>query len=252
MGKGKSVNRRLLRVIFEEDEMNILVQKDVAKPSSRRTFARISTEALTLKDVIHSLSGIIDDERNGYCLLPFMDARSESLQRLDIYTSLRKQRADKAYILSNGRNTIYVLDYVVRERKIYHDPVLCIIGPDAEKIANYVLKQLSKILLSKTYNIELNENAIRDFSRLTGYERTEVIKQLSDTFKEAEIALKMRLLREVTDERVPSAGRKLSEEIIKDVESKAVSREPIDLRSIIPFGITLLLMIMLLIILLRV
>ncbi len=231
--------------------MDILVQSNISEPLSKKMFARISTKTLTLKDVILSLSDIIDNEQNGYRILPFLDARSESLQRLDIYSSLRKKRADKAYVISNGRNTIYVLDYVIKAQKIYHDPVLCIIGPDAEKIADYVLKRLSKILLSKTYRIELNERAVEDFSRLMGYKRMEVIKQISDTFREAEIALKMKLLKGNLEETAPP-NRRLSEKIIRDFESKSIAREPADLRSMIPFIIAIILIILLLAILLRV
>ena len=103
--------------------MEILIQKNISEPSSRKVFAQISTQVLTLEDVIRSISSIIDDEKQGYRRLPFINARSESIQRLDIYTSLRKTRADKAFILSNGRNTIYMLDYVVKAQRVYHDPV---------------------------------------------------------------------------------------------------------------------------------
>ncbi len=233
--------------------MNILIQKEISDTSSRKIFAQISTEALTLKDVVLSLRDIIDDEKNGYHMLPLLDAKSESLQRLDIYTSLRRERADKAYIISNGRNTIYLLDYVVKTRKIYHDPVLCIIGPEAEEIAKHALKRLSRLLLSKTYRIELNDEAVRDFSRLIGCEKREVIKHLSEIFEEAKMALKMRFLKEDANENVaPLSSNGLSEKILRDMEKRAPSREPIDLKSIIPFATTIILMILLLIILMRI
>jgi len=232
--------------------MNIIIQRNISEPSSRKVFAQISTEVLTLKDVVRSLSSIIDDEKNGYYRLPLINARSESLQRLDIYTSLRRRRADKAYIVSNGRNTIYMLDYVVKAQRVYHDPVLCIIGPEAEEIARHALRRLSRLLLSKTYRIELNEEAVRDFSRLMGYKRTEVVKNLSEIFREAEIALKMKLLKgDMNEKDVPTSNKRLSKEIIKEIEKRPLSVEPINLKSIIPFGITVILMLLLLIILMR-
>ena len=233
--------------------MNILVQKDVSDLSSRKVFAQISTEALTLKDVILSIKDIIDDERNGYHRLPLLDAKSESLQRLDIYTSLRRERADKAYVISNGRNTIYLLDYVVKTRRIYHDPVLCIIGPEAEEIAEHALKRLSKILLSKMYRIELNDEAVRDFSKLVGCEKREVIKHITEIFEEAKMALKMRLLEgDVEEEDASSSAKGLSEELLRDIDKRTVSREPLDFESIIPFVATMVLIVLLLIILMRI
>lgn len=230
--------------------MNILVQKDVSNISSRRIFAQISTEALTLKDVILSIKDIIDDERNCYHRLPLLDAKSESLQRLDIYTSLRRERADKAYVISNGRNTIYLLDYVVKTQKVYHDPVLCIIGPEAEEIAEHALKRLSKILISKMYRIELNERAIRDFSKLVGCEKREVIRHITEIFEEAKMALKMRLLKgDLEEENASSSAKGLSEELLRDIDKRAVSREPLDFEGIIPFIVGMILIMLLLIIL---
>ena len=233
--------------------MEILVQKDVSSPSSRKIFAQLSTETLSLKDVILSLRDIIDDEKNGYYRLPLVTARGEGFQRLDFYTSLRRERADRAFIVSNGRNTIYILDYIVRARRVYHDPVLCIIGPEAENIAEYALKRLSKILLSKTYRVELDYRAIVDFSRLTGYEKREVIEYLSEIFKEADIALKMRFLKEDSgNEEFRTYGRRLSEELLKEIEVKSSFRRHSDLRSIVSFGAMIILMVLLLIILTRI
>ena len=233
--------------------MEILVQKDVSSPSSRKIFARLSTETLSLKDVILSLRDIIDDEKNGYYRLPLVTARGEGFQRLDFYTSLRRERADRAFIVSNGRNTIYILDYIVRARRVYHDPVLCIIGPEAENIAEYALKRLSKILLSKTYRVELDYRAIVDFSRLTGYKKREVIEHLSEIFKEADIALKMRFLKEDSgNEEFRTYGRRLSEELLKEIEVKSSFRRHSDLRSIVSFGAMIILMVLLLIILTRI
>ena len=233
--------------------MEILVQKDVSTPSSRKIFAQLSTETLTLKDIILSLRDIIDDEKNGYHRLPLITARGEGFQRLDFYTSLRRERADKAFIISNGRNTIYMLDYIVRARRVYHDPILCIIGPEAEYIAEYALKRLSKILLSKIYRVELDYKAIADFSRLTGYGKREVIKHLSEIFKEADMALKMRLLKEDSEDKESRAyGRRLSEELLREIEVKSSFRRSLDLRSIVSFGATIILMVLLLIILMRI
>lgn len=234
--------------------MEILVQKNISEPASRKVFAKISTEVLSLEDVVRSLSEIIDNKELGYHKLPFISAKSESIQRLDIYTSLRKERVDKAFMVSNGKNTIYMLDYLVKAQKVYHDPVLCIVGPEAEEIAQSALKNLSKLLLPKTYNLRFDYEAIKDFSNLTGNNRSEVIKSLSETFEEAELALKMRLLKDHRDRTEPSTPRNisLSKEIIEDIRGKKpFTPEPFDPASIIPFGIILILMMALIIVLMR-
>lgn len=232
--------------------LEILVQRDLSEPLSRKVFAKISTEVLSLEDIVRSLSNIIDDEELGYHRLPFMNASSKSLQRLDVYTSLRRERADKAFIVSNGKNTIYMLNYVVKAQRIYHDPVLCIVGPEAEKIGQSVLEKLSRLLLSKMYSVKFEDEAVVDFSNLTGYKKSDVIKKLSETFEEAELALKMKLLRKHNDKMEPLTLRSgLSTEIIEDMKPKPLARDPHGLESIIPFGIIVTVMILLLIILMR-
>jgi len=230
-----------------------LIQEDISEPQSRRVFAELSTEVLTIEDVVEALSEVIDNEEEGYHRLPFVSARSEGIRRIDAYTSLRKERADKAYMISNGKNTIYMLDYVVKAQRIYHDPVLCIIGPEAKEIAQLALKNLSRLLLPKMYSLKFRDEAIKDFSNLTGYRKADVIKMLSETFEEAEIALKMNLLKDHMD-KVGSSPRRsgsLSREIIKDIRRKPPRVEPLDLRNAIPFGILLMLMMLLLIVLMR-
>ena len=56
--------------------MDIIIQRDISDLSSRRLYAQITTETLTLKDLVLSLSEIIDDENNGYRILPFVNAIS--------------------------------------------------------------------------------------------------------------------------------------------------------------------------------
>ena len=234
--------------------MEILVQKNLIEPASRKVFAKISTEVLNLEDVVQSLSEIIDDEKLRYYKLPFMSGRSESVQRLDVYTSLRRERADRSYVVSNGKNTIYMLDYVVKTQRIYHDPILCIVGPEAEEIAQLTLNNLSKLLLSKTYYLKFDSEAIKEFSNLLGYKKEEVVKNLSETFEEAEIALKMKLLKEHRNNIESPTLRigTLSKEIIEDVKRKRpLSAEPLDPWRIIPFGIIMMLMILLLVVLTR-
>jgi hypothetical protein len=227
--------------------LEILVQETISKPAPK-VYAKISTEILGLEDVVHSLSEIIDDERLGYHRLPFMDARSESIQRLDAYTSLRKVRVDKAYVVSNGRNTIYMLDYVEKSQKMYHDPVICVVGPEATEIAQSALKNLSRILVPRMYNLRFDDEAIKDFSNLAGYKKADIIKELSEIFEEAELALKMKFLSSDRDKTGILAVKQggLSEKIIEDIKSKPFSHEPIDIRSIIPFGIIVILIMLLL------
>jgi hypothetical protein len=157
-------------------------------------------------------------------------------------------------MVSNGKNTIYMLDYVVKTQRIYHDPVLCIVGLEAEEIAQLVLSNLSKTLLPKMYYLRFDSEAIREFSNLLGYKKDEVIGNLSETFEEAEIALKMKLLKGHKNniETLSLRSGTLSKEIIEDVKrNRPLSAELLDPWKIIPFGIIVLLMILLLIVLSR-
>ena len=124
-----------------------------------------------------------------------------------------------------------MLDYVVKTQRIYHDPVLCIVGPDAEEIAQLTLSNLSKTLLPKTYHLKFDSEAIREFSNLLGYKKDEVTRNLSETFEEAEIALKMKLLKEHRNniESPTLRSGTLSKEIIEDAKRKwSLSAEPLD------------------------
>jgi len=236
--------------------LEILVQEDVSKPLSRRVFAEFSTEVLSLEDVILALSGIIDDEAEGYHRLPFLSAKSEGLEQLDIYTSIRRRRTDRAYVVSNGRNTIYMLDYVVKARRIYHDPVVCIIGPDAERIAERTVRNLKRMLLPKICDMRINDDALTDFAKITGTKKTEVLKEVSKVLEEAEVALKMRLLDEAGKEQVDGrqasvkkgSGR-LSRELLEDLKSRRkppLPIEPIDLQDLASYGIVILFVILML------
>ncbi|MFQ6081346.1 MAG: hypothetical protein ACE5OW_06735 [Candidatus Bathyarchaeia archaeon] len=235
--------------------MEILVQEKLSQPRSRKVFASLSTEVLNLEDVILALSDVIDDEANGYYRLPFISARSQGMERLDAYTSLRKRRADKVYVVSNGRNTIYAMDYVVKTQRVYHDPVVYIVGPDAPEIAKKTLNNLTDLLLPKTYTLRLNERAIADFSRLRGCNKLTTIKKMEEIFEETELALKMALSdgKKNREER-PSKMKELSREILEDIRRQRPPflAEQLNPRDLIAFGIVFTLIILLLIILTRI
>jgi len=145
------------------------------------------------------------------------------MQRLDVYTSLREQRADRVYMISNGKNTIYILDYVVKVRKVYHDPLIYIVGVDAQKIAQTALNNLTNLLLSKTFKLSLDEEVIEEFSNLRGISKTAVIKETEAVFEEAELALKMKLLeRSKSGEKMSNKSEKkrLSSILLEDVKKQ--------------------------------
>lgn len=237
---------------MKRGNLEILVQDKLSEPRSRRVFASLSTEVLSLEDVVLALSEVIDDEANGYFRLPFISARSQGMERLDAYVSLRKRRADKVYVVSNGKNTIYALDYVVKSQRVYHDPVAYIVGPDAPEIAKKTLNNLTDLLIPKTYTLRLNEGAIADFSKLRSYNKFTMIKKMEEIFEEAELALRMALSDGKKDrEESPSKRKELSREILEDIRRQRppFSAEPLNPRDLIAFGIAFTLIIFLLIIL---
>ncbi len=231
--------------------MEILIQKDISKPSSRRVFAEFSTEVLTLEDVVLALREIIDDEKEGYHVLPFVGSVGESVERLDIYTSIHRRRADKAYTISNGRNTIYLLDYVVKAKRVYHDPIICIIGPDAEKIAVKTVNNLKRVLLPKICDLKINDAAITDFAKLTGRKKIEIIQKVSEVLEEAEVALKMKLLNQdhfsVSSERKDVLGH-VSRKILEDIKNRksSIITAPFDISEIISYSFVILFLLMIL------
>lgn len=230
---------------MEAEELEILVQEEVSKFQHRNVFAKISTTFLGVEDVVRALSEVIDDKTNGYYQLPFLSASSIGMERLDVSTSIRKQRADSVYVVSNGRNTIYILDYVVKTHTVYHDPVVYIIGPDALKIAESTLKNLKRVLLPKTYKITLNEDALSDYSNLTGQEKMKTIKRMSSIFEEAELALKMEFLNETSEpQRNLKETSDLSETIIKDArrEKARIRTGFMDTREITVIGLLMILL----------
>jgi len=174
------------------------------------------------------------------------------MERLDAYTSLRKRRADKVYVVSNGKNTIYALDYVVKAQRVYHDPVVYIVGPGAPEIAKKTLNNLTDLLLPKTYTVRLNERVIADFSKLKGCNKLTLTKKIEEIFEEAELALKMVLLdgkKESVEDQSKKKG--LSREILEDIrrQRSPLLYEPLNPRDLITFGIVFTLIILLLIIL---
>jgi len=72
-------------------------------------------------------------------------------------------------------------------------------------------------------------------------------------FREAKIALKMKFFKgDINEEASPPSSNGLSKEILRDIEKKSLYREPADSKSIIPFAITIILIVLLLIILMRI
>ena len=232
--------------------MEILIQENISDSQSRSVFAKLSTEVLSLEDVVLALSEIIDDEAGGYYMLPFISTRSEVRERPEIYASLHRVRAYRAYMVSNGKNTIYMLDYIVKAKKTYHDPIICIIGPDTSKIADKALRNLSSRLLSKTYNLKIDEKAVTDFSNLMGYRKSEVVNEISRILEEAEIVIKMKLLKKDEEKMKISSKRSgISKEILKDMRQQKPSflAEQLDLRELVSFGAIILLITLLFMIL---
>ena len=200
--------------------MEILVQKIISDIKSVTRFASFSIGVLSIEDAILALSDVVDDAENGYYRLPFITSKSEGMERLDIYTSIRKERADQAYIFSNGRNTIYVLNYKVKKRKVYNDPVIYIAGPDALEIAQQASDNLTETLLSKMYEVRLNEEAISIFSKLKGYDEFDIIRKINEIIKEMKIDLKIRLLGNVERNRKLYENKNLTGKILEEINSK--------------------------------
>jgi len=85
-----------------------------------------------------------------------------------------------------------------------------------------------------------------------GYKKAKVVKQLSEIFEEAELTVRMKLLKGRTDKlRFPPVDDGLSKEIIQDMKNKSFSVKEFNSGNIVPFGIIAALIMILLIVLTR-
>jgi len=130
-------------------------------------YKEFQTEVLTGKDVIMSLSPIIDQK--GWHIIEKANALGRGVNRYYAEHDLwaEKHRSEKMAIMTNGKNTIMLLDWVEESVVTKHDPVIRVVGTDATKIADKVIRGLLLRLVPKLIKIEVNEDVAKDISGIT-------------------------------------------------------------------------------------
>jgi hypothetical protein len=130
-------------------------------------FKEFQTEVLTGKDVILALSPIIDQA--GWHVIETANAKGRGVEQYysehDVWA--QKQRSEKMAIMTNGKNTIMLLDWVEEEVVTRHDPVIRVVGVDAEEIAGEVHRRILMKLAPKLVTITVDEDVAKDFEGLT-------------------------------------------------------------------------------------
>jgi hypothetical protein len=152
----------------------------------------LNTEVLSLKEVMKILSPIIDD--GSYQMLDLITAESRGMQELSAFSLLETTRHDTVAIVSNGVNTIAIVDFDVETRRITrHDPIIKITGRDSLAIAKTLISGIRSLLIDRLVEFTAPEAVVKDISRIDGKPEEEIQKEIDKVHEEARLALRERL-----------------------------------------------------------
>ena len=150
-------------------------------------YKELNSEALTGQDVIVCMGPVIDSP--GYEILEHVDAEARKMDRLSMSQSKVTTRSEKMAFITNGRNTIQLLDWEEKSTIVTHDPIVRIIGPDALSIADTFLSGMLGKLSTKLCSIVFDETAAKDISVLTGRPIEEITSIRTDLESMAKTAI---------------------------------------------------------------
>jgi len=173
--------------------MKVQVASEIEESVRARTLIELSSEVLSLKETIRKvLAPVIDD--GSWALLDEITAESRGMQRLSARTTVRKERSEDIMLFSNGKNTIYLLDFTEQERVVKHDPIIRIVGKDALTIAAVLLENIATTLTKKIFMV--NGKVLKDLASIFGG-KTDVERLVAEVEEEAEQVVKRRLAENV-------------------------------------------------------
>jgi hypothetical protein len=129
-------------------------------------FRELNSEALTGKDVIDCMAPIIDQP--GWEILDKIDAESRKMETMSVRTERRTTRTEKMAFMSNGRNTVQLLDWEVKSNIVTHDPEIRMIGPDAADLAETFCAGMLERLMDRIVTINVDETVVKDIAGLKG------------------------------------------------------------------------------------
>lgn len=144
-------------------------------------YRTLNSEYLTGKDVILAMAPIIDNAEQNYQILDKIDMTGREITQIDTFKSNVKTRSEKMALISNGRNTIQLLDWNEITTIVRHDPVVRVIGPDAFAIADVFCGNMLKMIETKIVdNFKLTADVTKDIAGLTGQTIEEVTSKLEE------------------------------------------------------------------------
>ena len=138
-------------------------------------FKELNSEALTGKDVIECMAPVIDGD--DWHIVDKISAEGRGVQQISMTHDEIKTRTEKMAFLTNGKNSVQLLDWKEESSIVRHDPIVRCIGPDAEEISKIFLDNILMKLVDSLVKIELKEDIAKDIANLTG-ENLESIKAI--------------------------------------------------------------------------
>jgi hypothetical protein len=156
----------MLKVYVEQIQTPEQVAEEGLKKSEKVLFREFQSDVLTGRDVVQAMVVIIDQP--GWKILEKIDAKSRKMESISITQDLETERFDKMALISNGRNSISLLDWEEHSTVVRHDPVIKVVGPDAPELATIIIDNMLVKLTEKLVKISLDSAVAKDISRLIG------------------------------------------------------------------------------------
>lgn len=148
--------------------MKVLVQPELR--GETKTLLDVRTELLTLEECINALRPVLDS--GGWHKLEDLQGerriKSRTIQGANTLVTT-KTRTDRIVVLSDGMNTIHMLDWTEKTKeRVIHDPEIRIVGPDASAIYDVLHNNIVNTLIDKAIEISVvvNHRAVTELSRL--------------------------------------------------------------------------------------
>jgi len=148
--------------------MKVLIQPELR--GETETLLDVRTEILTLEECIEALRPVLDS--GGWQKLEDLqgERRIKSRTRQGANTLVTtKTRTDRIVILSNGINTIHMLDWTEKTKeRVIHDPEIRIVGPDALDIYNTLRDNIITSLMDRAIEVSVvvNDKVVRELGGL--------------------------------------------------------------------------------------
>jgi len=160
------VGEDMLKVYVKEMLTPQDIEMGIRNAPQEIVFRELNSEALTGQDVIECMAPIIDQE--GWEILDKIDAESRKMENMSIRSERRTTRTEKMAFMSNGRNTIQLLDWEVKSTIVTHDPEIRMIGPDAVELAGVFCEGMLERLMTRLVKFDFDETVAKDIAGLKG------------------------------------------------------------------------------------